>query len=106
MPRLALDQLDRLARQLLLAAGTPEDIAEVVAGSLVGASLKGVDSHGVMQLPWYLEEIAKGKVDPQKRKSAHHSGRPALRRPPTKWSRSPASLYGHRALINSMLTSG
>ncbi len=32
MPRLALDQLDRLARQLLLAAGTPEDIAEVEAG--------------------------------------------------------------------------
>jgi len=67
MPQLTLDQLDRLARQLLLAAGTPEDIAEVVAGSLVGASLKGVDSHGVMQLPWYLEEIAKGSVDPAAR---------------------------------------
>ncbi len=67
MPQLTADQLDRLARQLLLAAGTPEDITEVVAGSLVGASLKGVDSHGVMQLPWYLEEIAKGNVDPAAR---------------------------------------
>ncbi len=36
---------------MLLAAGTPEDITDVVAGSLVEASLKGVDSHGVMQLP-------------------------------------------------------
>ena len=67
MPQLTADQLDRLARQLLSAAGTPEDIAEVVAGSLVGASLKGVDSHGVMQLPWYLEEIAKGNVEPAAR---------------------------------------
>ena len=67
MPQLTLDQLDRLARQMLLAAGTPEDIADVVAGSLVGASLKGVDSHGVMQLPYYLEEIAKGHIDPAAR---------------------------------------
>ena len=67
MPQLTADQLDRLARALLSAAGTPEDIAEVVAGSLVGASLKGVDSHGVMQLPWYLEEIAKGNVEPAAR---------------------------------------
>jgi hydroxycarboxylate dehydrogenase B len=52
---------------MLSAAGTPEDIAEVVAGSLVEASLKGVDSHGVMQLPYYLEEIAKGHIDPAAR---------------------------------------
>jgi len=67
MPQLTAEQLDRMARQLLSAAGTPEDIADVVAGSLVAASLKGVDSHGVMQLPWYLEEVAKGNVDPAAR---------------------------------------
>ncbi len=67
MPQLTMDQLGRLARGLLAAAGTPEDIVAVVAGALVEANLKGVDSHGVMQLPWYLEEIAKGKVDPAAR---------------------------------------
>ncbi len=43
MPHFSVDQLDRTARALLAAAGTPEDIAGVVAGSLVESNLKGVD---------------------------------------------------------------
>ncbi len=64
MPTLTVEVLDGLARRLLTAAGTPEGIAEVVAGILVDANLKGVDSHGVMQIPWYLEEIEKGNIVP------------------------------------------
>ena len=64
MPTLTVEALDGLARRLLTAAGTPEGIAEVVAGILVDANLKGVDSHGVMQFPWYLEEIEKGNIEP------------------------------------------
>lgn len=43
---------------MLLAAGTPEETTDVVAGSLVEASLKGVDSHNVMQLPGEPERQA------------------------------------------------
>ena len=64
MPNLSLEQLSALVRNLLSAAGTPDDIAERVADSLVESNRKGVDSHGVMNLPWYLEEIASGKIDP------------------------------------------
>ena len=64
MPTVTLEALDSLARSLLTAAGTPEPIAEVVAGILVDANAKGVDSHGVMQIPWYLEEIENGNIDP------------------------------------------
>ena len=67
MVTLSEEQLDRLARRLLVAGGAPEDIAAVVAGSLVGSNLRGVDSHGVMNLPWYLQEMAEGKVDPTAR---------------------------------------
>jgi LDH2 family malate/lactate/ureidoglycolate dehydrogenase len=57
MPHLFADQLIGLAAAILTAAGTPEDIADCVARSLVESNLKGVDSHGVMRLEWYLEQI-------------------------------------------------
>jgi LDH2 family malate/lactate/ureidoglycolate dehydrogenase len=67
MPLADAEFLDGLARRLLTAAGTPDDIAADVAGSLVAANLRGVDSHGVMMLPWYLEEIGKGNIEPAAR---------------------------------------
>ena len=57
-------RLEDVARRMLAAAGAPDDIAACAARSLVESNLKGVDSHGVMQLPWYLDEIAKGNVTP------------------------------------------
>ena len=47
MPTIDADRLDDVARRILVAAGTPDDIAQCVAESLVEANLKGVDSHGV-----------------------------------------------------------
>jgi LDH2 family malate/lactate/ureidoglycolate dehydrogenase len=72
MPHFSADQLGRMAKALLAAAGTPDDIADVVAGSLVESNLKGVDSHGVMQLPWYLEEVEKGAIEPAARPEIEH----------------------------------
>ena len=57
-------RLEDVARRMLAAAGAPDDIAACAAQSLVESNLKGVDSHGVMQLPWYLDEIARGAVTP------------------------------------------
>jgi LDH2 family malate/lactate/ureidoglycolate dehydrogenase len=72
MPRIPVDRLEAIAEALLAAAGAPADIAAEVAGNLADSNLKGVDSHGVMQLPWYLEEIAKGALKPD--------GRPGIER--------------------------
>ena len=53
-----------LSGKFLRRAGAPPAIAERVAQALVLSSLKGVDSHGVMRLPQYLEHIEEGLVIP------------------------------------------
>ncbi len=67
MPTIDADRLDDVARRILVAAGTPDDIAQCVAESLVESNLKGVDSHGVINLPFYLDEIERGETDPASR---------------------------------------
>lgn len=71
MPTFAHDELHDLAARALAAAGTPGDIADRVAGSLVDSNLKGVDSHGILRLPVYLKEIADGFVAPAARPALH-----------------------------------
>lgn len=58
------DELRRLMREMLEAAGTPEAAAEFVGHSLVDANLAGHDSHGVIRILHYLEMVRAGEVDP------------------------------------------
>jgi hydroxycarboxylate dehydrogenase B len=58
------EQLRPAAAAIFRAAGTPEDIAEHVANSLVMANLMGHDSHGVIRVPRYCEQIADGSIKP------------------------------------------
>lgn len=67
MPTVSAERLGTIARRILAAVGVPDDIAACVADSLVESNLKGVDSHGVMQLPWYLDEIERGQIKPAAR---------------------------------------
>src|SRR5438270_224765 len=53
--------LKGFASELLVAAGVPRDEASVVAASLVGANLRGHDSHGVMRIPQYIGFIERGE---------------------------------------------
>jgi LDH2 family malate/lactate/ureidoglycolate dehydrogenase len=69
MPILHGRQLDHLLRETLIAVGTPRDIAAYVANNLVDASLKGVDSHGVMRITKYINEIKSGWIKPDARPS-------------------------------------
>jgi uncharacterized oxidoreductase len=46
--------------ELLMGAGVPPDEAALVAASLVGANLRGHDSHGVMRIPQYVEFVERG----------------------------------------------
>ncbi|MGH2344279.1 MAG: Ldh family oxidoreductase [Chloroflexota bacterium] len=71
--QIAGQALQRIARAILAAAGTPHDLAQVVAESLVDANLAGYDSHGAMRLPTYVRLIQTGQVKPAER--AEVSGR-------------------------------
>jgi LDH2 family malate/lactate/ureidoglycolate dehydrogenase len=46
-------------------AGLPPDDAAIEAEVLVWANLRGVDSHGVLRIPWYLANIDKGWMNPR-----------------------------------------
>jgi LDH2 family malate/lactate/ureidoglycolate dehydrogenase len=61
MPTVAAAKLRALMRELLTAAGTPDDIAGLVGDSLVDANLAGHDSHGVMRVLHYLEMVGHGR---------------------------------------------
>ena len=57
--------LPPFAARLLEAVGVAPAKARLVAESLVAANLRGVDSHGVQLLPYYLEQIEWGDMDPK-----------------------------------------
>jgi hydroxycarboxylate dehydrogenase B len=56
------DTLRTLAARVFGALGTPEDVASLVAGSLVEANLTGHDSHGVLRIPQYVQQVRAGFV--------------------------------------------
>jgi LDH2 family malate/lactate/ureidoglycolate dehydrogenase len=58
---------DAFARSLLQAHGVPPDDAAIIAGCLVSADLRGVDTHGLCRLPIYLERVRKGLINPAPR---------------------------------------
>lgn len=59
--------LKSLSRDLFAAAGAPEDIATVVAESLVTTNLLGHDSHGVLRVKQYIGMIRRGMIQPAER---------------------------------------
>lgn len=48
---------------ILTAAGVPAHKALIAASSLVGANLRGVDSHGILLVPRYVDKIRAGEID-------------------------------------------
>jgi hydroxycarboxylate dehydrogenase B len=62
MPTIAPFPLKQFARDLLSAGGATDAEAERVATSLVGANLRGHDSHGLMRIPFYVEMLQKGEI--------------------------------------------
>ena len=54
---------DAFARSLLLAHGLSEEDAAIVAGCLVHADLRGVDTHGLCRIPIYLDRVRKTLIN-------------------------------------------
>ncbi|MFJ1292962.1 Ldh family oxidoreductase [Paracoccus yeei] len=63
--RFTAEALTEYARAMFLSAGLREADAALVAGDLVKANLRGIDSHGVSRIPMYLERLRRGLVNPR-----------------------------------------
>lgn len=61
---LRADDLQRYAAALLKAGGFAERQARQTSEVLVWANLRGVDSHGVLRVPRYIEMVEAGIIDP------------------------------------------
>ncbi|MGI8858104.1 MAG: Ldh family oxidoreductase [Thermomicrobiales bacterium] len=58
------ETLGDLSRAIFRAAGATAENADGVTRSLIGANLAGHDSHGVIRIPSYIEDINNGKLRP------------------------------------------
>jgi len=64
MPTVAAPVLRSFSESILLAAGVPAHKAAIVAASLIAANLRGVDSHGIQLLTFYVDQLLAGEMDP------------------------------------------
>jgi len=62
--RIPYDDLKSFCKQAYLRVGVPDDEAEIVAEFLARSDLRGVETHGVMRLPIYIQRLKKGYVRP------------------------------------------
>jgi uncharacterized oxidoreductase len=53
-----------VARSIFVACGTPSDEASIIAEQLVISNLMGLDSHGVVRIPQYVDWINRGTIRP------------------------------------------
>lgn len=58
----APDQLRDISCALLIAAGVPRDDAQLAASSLVESDLRGINSHGIIRLPVYVDRLMAGGI--------------------------------------------
>ncbi len=63
--RVSAEALRRYAAAVLEAGGMGQDHAQAEAEALVWANLRGVDTHGVIRLPRYLEMFEQGESNPR-----------------------------------------
>jgi LDH2 family malate/lactate/ureidoglycolate dehydrogenase len=64
MPTFSAATLEQITREVFRAVGTPEEDARTMAQLMVWANLVGHDSHGVIHIPRYVDQIKQGLVVP------------------------------------------
>ena len=65
MPTVAADKLREIAAALLQGAGASEEEAVIVSRHSIDSNLAGHDSHGIIQIPTYIDRIDVGHLVPQ-----------------------------------------
>ncbi|MCE7984001.1 MAG: Ldh family oxidoreductase [Caldilinea sp. CFX5] len=63
--RVSAEELQAFTTAVFAKAGLPPADAAIEAEVLVWANLRGVDSHGVLRIPWYLSLVDKGEMNPR-----------------------------------------
>jgi len=63
--RFSKDELYRFAVEAFTKIGMPEEDTKIVADHLVTANLRGVDSHGIIRVPYYIDGVKKGLILPK-----------------------------------------
>src|SRR3984885_7492321 len=64
MPKIQADRLEEIGRALFVAAGTPKGEGALAPQPIMGATGVGHDSHGIIQVPTYIERIKVGHIVP------------------------------------------
>jgi uncharacterized oxidoreductase len=95
MPRFSPEALTSVTQTILEAVGTPVDIAQRVTEVLINSNLAGHDSHGILRIPSYLEEVDKQIVLPASRPQI-------LRQTPTIATMASRKCWGHYAVDQAM----
>ncbi len=57
--------LKEFISRALTACGVPEADAKTASGVLIASDLRGIDSHGVARLHFYLDNIRNGRINPK-----------------------------------------
>jgi len=63
VPTIPAIELTRFCERILGGAGVPRHKADVTAACLVASNLRGVDSHGIQLLPFYIDQLLAGEMD-------------------------------------------
>ncbi len=64
MPLNRQHDLDTISKNIFKAKGSNDEEAGLVANYLVRANLSGVDSHGVIRIPDYIQAVEEGRMRP------------------------------------------
>jgi LDH2 family malate/lactate/ureidoglycolate dehydrogenase len=67
--RVAVEDLAAMVRAIFERCGMSAEDAGLLASSLVESDLRGVNSHGVLRVPEYVQKLTRGGVDPRGRPS-------------------------------------
>lgn len=63
--RVSAAALQEFTQHVFIKVGLPSEDAALEAEVLVWANLRGVDSHGVLRIPWYVERVDRGDMNPR-----------------------------------------
>ncbi|AEM77861.1 Ldh family oxidoreductase [Thermoanaerobacter wiegelii] len=63
MIKIKVEKLKKIVQEILRGYDILPADAEEIANHLIKANIMGMDSHGVMRLPYYLEEVKKGNIN-------------------------------------------
>jgi len=64
MPSIMPEELEKIATALLIEAGASKEESKVISRLSIAANLAGHDSHGIIQIPTYIDRVNRGHIVP------------------------------------------